>query len=150
MTRQTRLGRTATGRAPWPEALTAGCVATGLIAALVGTANHGDPHAWQLVVVITPCVFLLVAAAAWLLRIDRRTLRGATANPQQSVESQWYGVASQASFHDMLVVLGLATLLLSVVPAWRAVTAHDALLAVLVFVMADFGARYLLLSRRGA
>lgn len=92
-------------------------------------------------VVTLPCSVLLV----WVLLVDRSTLAGAAADPDASIESQWYGKAASGAFTDMLPVLGLGAAVFAVLD----VTISTALVlgAILTIAVADFAVRYLLAKR---
>lgn len=85
-------------------------------------------------------------ALAWVLFVDRATLAGAPARPGETVESSWYNKATQGAFHDILVVVGVATTVLSVTPL--DVAGSQALLGVLLLCCVSVGVRYLIHRRR--
>lgn len=53
--------------------------------------------------VTSPVCFMLV----WASLVDRSTLKGAVADPDESVESRWYAKAATGSFHVLIAALGL-------------------------------------------
>lgn len=88
-----------------------------------------------------------MVALAWVLCVDRSTIRGAAERPEESVESGWYRRATSGAFHDVLGLtgLGVAVLFLSEVQ----VPGSYALLAVLVLCFASFAIRYAIQRRQG-
>ncbi|HJX77398.1 hypothetical protein [Glutamicibacter sp.] len=87
----------------------------------------------------------VLSVGCWALLLDRSTLRGATKNPEISVESQWYDKAAVGVFQDILLVCGLGAAVLSFIE----VQASTGLIlaGVVGLAMADFGVRYLLIKR---
>ncbi|MFT4279793.1 hypothetical protein [Microbacterium sp.] len=119
-------------------------VGIGAVAALTGAAGPRPLLGGIAMAAVTvwPCLGLV-----WALIVDRQTLRGATPNPEQSVESAWYDRAASGAFSDTLLITGLGT-------AGLAITGLDVpvlipLIAVLLISMGSFGIRYLVLQRRG-
>ena len=117
--------------------------AVGALAAWTGVAGD-DPlpgGAAFALVTVWP-----LTAAAWIAVVDRSTLRGALARPEDSVESSWIDTASQHAFTDTLTMVGLGTAALAVSGAQLPGSVVG--VAVIVVMMATFGIRYLL-ARRG-
>ncbi|MGM1029706.1 MAG: hypothetical protein ACQEWM_07505 [Actinomycetota bacterium] len=115
----------------------------GALAAWFGAAGR-DPLAGAVAFALAT-VWPLVALA-WILVVDRTTIRGALDRPEESVESAWIDAASQGAFRDTLGIAGLGAAALFVSGA--EVPGSFALLAVVVVMMASFGIRYLV-ARRG-
>ncbi len=87
----------------------------------------------------------VLSAGCWALLLDRSTLRGATKNPEISVESQWYDKAAVGVFQDILLVCGLGAAVLSFIEVQGSIGLI--LAAVVGLAMADFAVRYLLIKR---
>ncbi|MGO2031856.1 hypothetical protein ACTXJX_14345 [Glutamicibacter ardleyensis] len=106
----------------------------------------GDPQRRLLAalafgLIMLPAMFGL----CWVLLLDRSTLRGATKNPEISVESQWYDKAAVGVFQDILLVCGLGAAVLSFIEVQASIGL--VLAGVVALSMADFGVRYLLIKR---
>ena len=56
--------------------------------------------------VYTLCLFPVATAASWGFMMDRDTIRGATPDPENSIESHWYSQASENTLHAMLLGIG--------------------------------------------
>lgn len=148
MTTQRTWGTTRSGRSPWPGAIGIG-VAVAVVLGLTVWAFASGTNGVVYGIVLAAASFMPGLALGWILVVDRRTVKGAVRNPEESIEAQWYDRATRGTFHDLLVVMGLTAMALSVVPQWRdELTASDALLACMVFAAADVSARYLLTKRR--
>ena len=148
MTTQSTWGSTRSGRSPWPGAIGIG-VAVAAVLGLTVWAFASGTSGVVYGIVLAAASFMPGLALGWILVVDRRTVKGAVRNPEESIEAQWYDRATRGTFHDLLVVMGLTAMALSVVPQWRdELTASDALLACMVFAAADVSARYLLTKRR--
>ena len=87
----------------------------------------------------------VLSVGCWALLLDRSTLRGATKNPEISVESQWYDKAAVGVFQDILLVCGLGAAVLSFIEVQGSIGLI--LAAVVGLAMADFAVRYLLIKR---
>ena len=127
-----------------------------LLAALVGAIAHGlagtsdpaDPRQpWVLGLVVGAGALPVMAGLVWVLLVDRETIAGAIRDPAESVESRWYDAAARGVFHDLLVVAGLGTFVVSLT-RWSAELSLVGL-GLLVFMAADFAVRYLAQKRRG-
>lgn len=148
MTTQSTWGSTRSGRSPWPGAIGIG-VALAAVLGLTVWAFASGTNGVIYGIVLAAASFMPGLALGWILVVDRRTVKGAVRNPEESIEAQWYDRATRGTFHDLLVVMGLTAMALSVVPQWRdELTASEALLACMVFAAADVSARYLLTKRR--
>ncbi|MFH0411431.1 hypothetical protein ACG98H_06070 [Corynebacterium sp. L4756] len=96
--------------------------------------------------VFTLCLFPVAMAASWAFLVDRNTIRGATENPENSIESTWYDNAAQSTFHIILVAIG-ALGVASVFTDIR-VTLGTVAIASYVFILVTFAASYQLFKRR--
>ncbi|MGZ0068456.1 hypothetical protein [Microbacterium arborescens] len=95
-----------------------------------------------MILTIAPCT-----ALAWAAVVDRATLRGATEQPEQSVEARWYERASSGAFSDTLLIVGLGTAILAFTQV--EVPTLMAMAAVLLIAMSSVAVRYLAQQRRG-
>ncbi|WP_404288532.1 hypothetical protein [Glutamicibacter arilaitensis] len=87
----------------------------------------------------------VLSVACWALLLDRDTLRGATRNPEISVESQWYDKAAVGVFQDLLLICGLGGAVFSFLQLQASIGLI--LAGVVMLAMIDFGVRYLLIKR---
>ncbi len=144
----TTLGRTRGNHSVWPASLAIGIAVAGAAAALVLLLRPADPGAGLLAVVLAVILLPQAAALGWALVVDRRTLRGAVARPEHSIESEWFQKAAAGAFFDLLAICGLAGAAFQLVPVLAPVTAGWPLVALAAIAMSDFGVRYLVASRR--
>ncbi|MFF0945336.1 hypothetical protein ACFYE2_14070 [Kocuria sp. CPCC 205300] len=149
---RTKWGRTkfGTGRTPaMAIALPSGvvlAVAGGLLSVLVGvTASNPALGFW----VFTSCLTMPAVALVYVLVVDRDTLEGAAERPDDSIESGWYDKAASGSFADLILVLGIASIILTFIPRDFFVDLKLVLPAVVAVCFASFGVRYLVLRRKG-
>ena len=98
--------------------------------------------------VCTLCLFPVAFVAAWAFLVDRDTIRGATPNPDDSIESTWYDNAAQSTFHILLFALG-ALGVASVFTDAR-VSLGTVAISAYLFIIVVFAACYLLNKRRDA
>ena len=99
-------GRTRSGRSPWPISIAAGVVA-GMICALAAAAVNGGTSAWRLGLAIFAATAPMLTAGVWAVVVDRSTIRGAAARPEQSVEAAWLDRAAAAGFMDVLALAAI-------------------------------------------
>lgn len=147
---RSRWGRVRFGARRLPALMVAAPIgvllALGIAGIAVATGGAG-PHPLVGAAAITLITVWACTGLVWALIVDRNTLRGATANPEQSVESVWYDRAASGAFTDVLLIVGLGTAVLSF--ASLEIPTLLALAGVLVIAMGSFGIRYLMLQRRG-
>lgn len=86
------------------------------------------------------CLFPVATAASWLFMVDRDTIRGATPDPENSIESHWYSQASENTLHAMLYGIGC----LGVVSTFWEFQVSGTLLTIIlgVFINVTFGISY--------
>jgi hypothetical protein len=121
-------------------------VAGGWLSVLVGvTAANPALGFW----VFTSCLTMPAVALVYVLVVDRDTLDGAAARPEESVESRWYDQAAAGSFMDLVAGLGIASIVLTFIPRDFSVDLDLVLPAVVAGCFASFGIRYLVLRRKG-
>jgi len=83
----------------------------------------------------------------WAIVVDRATLRGAVDRPDESVESNWLGIALQGAFGDTFAVTGLGAAILAITGLDFAGT--SALTGVLVVAFLSATTRYVIARNRG-
>ena len=86
------------------------------------------------------CLFPVATAASWLFMVDRDTIRGATPDPENSIESHWYSQASENTLHAMLFGIGG----LGIVSSFWEFQVSGTLLTIIlgVFINVTFGISY--------
>lgn len=86
------------------------------------------------------CLLPVTTTASWLFMVDRDTIRGATPDPENSIESHWYSQASENTLHAMLFGIGG----LGVVSSFWEFQVSGTLLTIIlgVFVTGTFGISY--------
>lgn len=87
-----------------------------------------------------------IFALAWVVLVDRSTLRDAVARPDDTIEAQWLQRAQSGAFTDLLLVLGLT--LVAGVFVDLDVSLRVALIALTAFAMGDVMVRMLWLKHR--
>ena len=119
-------------------------LATGAGALFAKFSNIEKP--WLAFAVMTVGVLAPFSALVWAILVDRLTITGVIRRPEESVETRWYDQAASGTFTDMLLIMGVAAAVFSI---FRFEVNSGLLLAGLIIVMmADFGLRYLIKSRR--
>lgn len=127
-----------------------------LLAGLLGVIAYGlaalapdaDPRRAPLIGLVLAVIILPVAiAVVWALLVDRDTVRGAIRNTEETVENRWYEKATSGAFHDLMVVLGLGTAVVSLA-RWD-LDASTAGVVLLLAMTLSVAVRYLLQKRRG-
>ena len=116
------------------------------VIAAIATGGAGPRPVVGGVAVAFVCVWPFIGLT-WALIVDRDTLRGATENPEQSVESAWYERAAGGAFSDTLLITGLGTAAIAF--ASIELSTVLALAAVILVAMGSFGVRYVAQRRRG-
>lgn len=86
------------------------------------------------------CLFPVATAASWGFMVDRSTIRGATPDPENSIESHWYLQASENTLHAMLFGIGG----LGIVSSFWEFQVSGTLLTIIlgIFVTGTFGISY--------
>ncbi len=142
-------GRTRSGRSPWPASLLIGGAVSASLALIATLVNPGS-HPWLLAALLLTFTLPVAVMGGWALVVDRSTVRGATARPDESVEHAWLDRAAVGAFFDTIAVAGLATAALSLAPGAASIPAAWPLGALTLVAMGDFGVRYLMLTRGAA
>lgn len=103
-----------------------------------------DP--WLVGVVFAAAMSGPLFGLMWFLLVARFVVEEEPAHAEESIERRWVDRASFGTYCDLLGTAGVALAVLSIT-GWQ-VSANAALLAVVLLGMADFAARYLVISRR--
>lgn len=148
-TKRSRWGRTRVG-GTWIPAL-AVAVPIGVALAL-GTAlgvYYGgglDSDPLLTVGILGVAIMFPAIALVYAIVVDRTTIKGAVARPEESIESRWYEKAAAGTFTDLLLVAGI----LAVVASFMTWTAELNLVfsGLILLAMVDFAIRYLLIRKR--
>ncbi|WP_146362229.1 hypothetical protein [Arthrobacter yangruifuii] len=116
--------------------------AAGLLAVLAGVSGPSPVLGFAVF-----AVFFASPAAGlvYVLVVDRSTLAGAPARPDDSVEAGWLDKAAAGSFTDLVLVLGITATVLAFIPREFPVDLKLVLPAVILLGFACFGIRYLVL-----
>ena len=86
------------------------------------------------------CLFPVATAASWGFMVDRSTIRGATPDPENSIESHWYSQASENTLHAILIAIGALGIASSF---WEFQVSGTTLTIILgTFVAGTFGISY--------
>lgn len=146
MTTRTRWGRARFGGTA--SLLIVSVVAGALVSSGIGAAfalarQDSEPLlAFAVVVAITlPVSFI----GSWALLVDRSTVIGALERPDDSVENVWIDKASAGAFGDLIISLGLALIVFSILDVQLDV--GTTLLIILLVAMADVAIRYFWLKK---
>lgn len=127
-----------------------------LIALLIGAAAYGlatlreQPGArypWIMGLIMAATSLPIGTGVGWFLLVDRTTVRGAIRDTEETVENRWYEKATSGAFHDLMVVLGLGTAVVSLA-RWD-LDASTAGVVLLLAMTLSVAVRYLLQKRRG-
>lgn len=119
---------------------------TGLGLAAQWVAPVSDRPWWLLPVAIMATTTLPSCALWWVLFVDRSTLRGATPNPEESIEAQWYEKAASAAFTISIAVIGVAAAAFSIM-RWNVDSGLLLAGACMVMVLC-FAGSFLVIKRR--
>ena len=138
----TRFGRPKFGGTQ-TKLITLSVAAGAAIAAAAGAimaAFIHDDSPWLAFAVYSLCLLPVATAASWVFMVDRSTIRGATPDPENSIESHWYSQASENTLHAMLFGIGG----LGVVSSFWEFQVSGTMLTIIlgVFVSCTFGISY--------
>ena len=138
----TRFGRPKFGGTQ-TKLITLSVAAGAAIAAAAGAimaAFIHDDSPWLAFAVYSLCLLPVATAASWGFMVDRSTIRGATPDPENSIESHWYSQASENTLHTMLFGIGG----LGVVSSFWEFQVSGTMLTIIlgVFVTGTFGISY--------
>lgn len=117
----------------------AGASLAAAVGALVAVFVHDDSP-WLAFAVYSLCLLPVATAASWGFMVDRSTIRGATPDPENSIEAHWYSQASESTLHAMLIGIGG----LGIVSSFWEFQVSGTLLTIIlgVFVTGTFGISY--------
>lgn len=117
----------------------AGAALAAAAGAIVAAFVHEDSP-WLAFAVYSLCLLPVAISASWLFMVDRSTIRGATPDPENSIESHWYSQASENTLHAMLFGIGG----LGIVSSFWEFQVSGTLLTIIlgVFVAGTFGISY--------
>lgn len=119
--------------------IAAGVGLAAAVGAIVATFVHDDSP-WLAFAVYSLCMLPVATAASWAFMVDRSTIRGATPDPENSIESHWYSQASENTLRAMLFGIGG----LGIVSSFWDFEISGTLLTIIlgVFVTGTFGISY--------
>ncbi|MCZ9306469.1 hypothetical protein L8V01_03085 [Corynebacterium sp. c8Ua_181] len=107
--------------------------------ALMAAFVHDDSP-WLAFAVYSLCLLPVAISASWLFMVDRSTIRGATPDPENSIEAHWYSQASENTLHAILIATGALGIASSI---WEFQVSGTMLTIILgVFVSCTFGISY--------
>ncbi|ALC06580.1 hypothetical protein CDES_11035 [Corynebacterium deserti GIMN1.010] len=115
---KTFIGKPKTGGSSRTLALMS--IGSGAVLAAVGTALIVALTSPTSIGVTTSVYFLamlpIFVAFAWIILVDRDTIKGAVRNPEQSIENVWYSAAAQDTFHVLMVAGGIGCVAFTIRP----------------------------------
>ncbi|WP_231282739.1 hypothetical protein [Mobiluncus mulieris] len=104
-------------------------------------ANPTGPYRWAAVAILAACLAGPLIALVWMLIVDRSSLPGATAHPEQAVEHHWHSLAATNTFLITIAAAGIGA----------AVTSGNVsfvLAGIVVFEFLVYGVSYLWAKHR--
>lgn len=117
----------------------AGAAIAAAAGALMAAFVHDDSP-WLAFAVYSLCLLPVAISASWLFMVDRSTIRGATPDPENSIEAHWYSQASENTLHAILIATGALGIASSI---WEFQGSGTMLTIILgVFVSCTFGLSY--------
>ncbi|OKL47835.1 hypothetical protein BSR29_04905 [Boudabousia liubingyangii] len=103
--------------------------------------NPTGPYRWAAVAIHAACLAGPLIALVWVLIVDRSSLPGATAHPEQAVEYHWHSLAATNTFLITIAAAGIGA----------AVTSGNVsfvLAGIVVFEFLVYGVSYLWAKHR--
>lgn len=138
----TRFGRPKFGGSQ-TKLITLSVAAGAAIAAAAGAIVAAFLHEnspWLAFTVYSLCLLPVATSASWLFMVDRSTIRGATPDPENSIESHWHSQASENTLHAILIAIGALGIASSF---WEFQVSGTTLTVILgTFVASTFGISY--------
>ncbi|MDN5618063.1 hypothetical protein AB0Y14_07185 [Rothia sp. HC945] len=130
----------------WKPALALGLLTDGgasVVATLLTTSGSFNTLAFFVFLVF---LWAPLTMLWWVALVDRKTVRGATRDPEKSIESTWYSRAAEGVFHDLMIIMGLG----AVVTTWWRPSFDMSwfFLGACVVMMLDFALRYAVIKAR--
>ena len=104
-------------------------------------------RAWLVSLLAAAFCYPGASMLAWVLLVDRESVRGAVKNTEDTVEGHWYEKATSGAFHDLLILLGLGGSVVTLA-GWQIQT-NLIVMGLLLFMAASTATRYLLQKRQG-
>nr|NLD39822.1 hypothetical protein [Actinomycetales bacterium] len=98
------------------------------------------------IAIIALAVALPAIALIYAIVVDRETIKGAVARPEDSVEARWYEQAAFGAFTDLLLLSGIGAVVASFL-RWEA-EVNLVLGGLLLVAFVSFGIRYLVIRGR--
>lgn len=147
MTQQSIIGRSKFGGSSTAlglVSLAGGVAIAGALAGLFYAVVDQNPLVFAIFI---PVALPVAAALVWALMVDRTTIRGATLNPEASVESSWYDQATSDTYHATLFAAGIVALVSVFAPVEVPLSIAAAVLV--VFLMGVFCISYQIRKRHG-
>lgn len=144
---RTRWGRPRFGNSSGVLLLLSGLLAVLLSGGIGGLFAYfgGNSNPWLAFGIMGIVTLPVSFALAWALLVDRKTIRGATDRPEESIENTWYDHAASGAFTDLIAIIGLGAGGFAIFD----LTIDPSTLLIGLFTLAgiDFGARYWLAKR---
>lgn len=113
----------------------------------IGTAvfrvvsNPPGEYRWVAVVILAACLAGPLIGLVWVLIVDRSSLPGATAHPEQAVEHHWHSLAATNTFLITVAAAGIGAAVTSGVVSF-------VLAGIVVFEFLVYGVSYLWAKHR--
>ena len=147
---RTKWGRSKIGNGRYSAmaiAIPVGCLLGLAFALLAAWAGVTGPRALLGGAVFALCLAVPSIALIYALAVDRSTLLGAVARPEESIESQWYGAAAAGALTDVVLLAGIGAMLTTFL---ETDIDDNTLLGMVILVAAlSCATRYVLARRRG-
>ncbi|MBH5299845.1 hypothetical protein [Corynebacterium silvaticum] len=121
-------------------------VVVGMLLA-IGTAvfrvvsNPPGEYRWVAVMILAACLAGPLIGLVWVLIVDRSSLPGATAHPEQAVEHHWHSLAATNTFLITVAAAGIGAAVTSGVVSF-------VLAGIVVFEFLIYGVSYLWAKHR--
>ncbi|WP_406713279.1 hypothetical protein QEV65_03030 [Trueperella pyogenes] len=103
--------------------------------------NPTGPYRWAAVAILAACLAGPLIALVWMLIVDRSSLPGATAHPEQAVEHHWHSLAATNTFLITIAAAGIGAAVTSGVVSF-------VLAGIVVFEFLVYGVSYLWAKHR--
>lgn len=115
---------------------------------LLATLGAGQARPWLGFVIGAVVTLPVSAMLTWVVLVDRSTIKGATRDPENSIEDTWFSDAATGTLGDLMAVLGLG-IAVFVLTSFEVATS---LVLAVIFVLGsvDFAVRYLVARRSGS
>ena len=146
---QYKFGRTKPGGVPAmsvaiPVGMPLGII-LGIGLAMIPGYLHTAYHPWIIGSAIGLAVSPITVCLVWVLCVDRSTVPGAIPKPENIIETTWYNLAAQDSFHAVLIGTGIGSTLAMF---WLPIAVSWTLVAVWFFAALAFVTSYVIRRSR--